>query len=84
VNRDTSGSDAHRAYLAEDPKARTGFGLALVREAAEALCWKVAAGRSAEGGALLLLALPRIAERDPSSAAVSSMNGFGLRQETSS
>lgn len=45
-------------YLAEDPKAQTGLGLALVREAVLAQGGRLAAGTSAEGGALVTLVVP--------------------------
>ncbi len=51
-------TEPHDAYIARDPKAQTGLGLALVRAAAEARGGGVVAGRSAEGGALVLMALP--------------------------
>ncbi len=59
VNEDTLGSDGSAAYVARDPKAKTGLGLALVREAALARGGRLLAGTSSEGGALLLLAVPR-------------------------
>ena len=47
-----------REYAAEDPKAQTGLGLALVKDAAEFRGGRLVAGRSSEGGALVLMALP--------------------------
>jgi two-component system, OmpR family, sensor kinase len=46
------------AYVARDPKAQTGLGLALVWEAAEARDGRLVAGVSAEGGALVAMVLP--------------------------
>ncbi|HQR26824.1 MAG TPA: HAMP domain-containing sensor histidine kinase [Nocardioides sp.] len=51
-------------YLAEDPKAQTGFGLTLVRDAAVARGGRLVAGRSVEGGALLLMAVPLVHEQE--------------------
>ena len=48
-----------------DPKSQTGLGLSLVRETAEALGGRLVAGRSAEGGALLLMVLPAVARSWP-------------------
>jgi signal transduction histidine kinase len=45
-------------YVAADPKAQSGLGLALVREAAEARSGRLVAGVSAEGGALVALSVP--------------------------
>ncbi|RNM15779.1 sensor histidine kinase [Nocardioides pocheonensis] len=45
-------------YVAEDPKAQTGLGLALVRETARARGGRVVAGVSAEGGAVVMMVLP--------------------------
>ena len=45
-------------YTAEDPKAQTGLGLALVQDAAEMRGGRLVAGRSCEGGALVLMAVP--------------------------
>ena len=42
-----------------DPLAQTGLGLELVREVARAAGGRVVAGRSAEGGALVLAVVPR-------------------------
>jgi len=47
-----------RRYVAADPKAQTGFGLALVDEVASVRGGHLVAGRSAEGGALILMLLP--------------------------
>lgn len=47
-----------RHYIAADPKAQTGFGLALVGEVASVRGGHLVAGRSAEGGALILMVLP--------------------------
>jgi signal transduction histidine kinase len=46
-------------YTARDPKAQTGLGLALVSEAADSRGGFVVAGTSAEGGALVMMAVPR-------------------------
>ncbi len=46
-------------YVARDPKSQTGLGLTLVREAAVARGGVLVAGRSAEGGALVLIVVPR-------------------------
>ncbi len=46
------------AYTAKDPKAQTGLGLSLVRDAAVARGGRVVAGRSAEGGALVVMCVP--------------------------
>ena len=46
------------AYLARDPKAQTGLGLALVWEAAEARGGRLVAGVSAEGGGLVAMVMP--------------------------
>lgn len=43
-----------------DPLSRTGLGLHLVREAAAARGGRVVAGRSADGGALLLMVVPAV------------------------
>jgi signal transduction histidine kinase len=45
-------------YTAKDPQAQTGFGLALVQDAAEFRGGRLVAGRSREGGALVLMAIP--------------------------
>lgn len=45
-------------FTAEDPKAQTGLGLALVQDAAELRGGRLVAGRSSEGGALVLMAVP--------------------------
>ncbi len=55
-------------YVASDPKAQTGLGLTLVREAAAARGGRVVAGRSAEGGALLLMAIPVVDQPRPRDA----------------
>ncbi len=47
-------------WTTADPKARTGFGLALVQECALARGGRLVAGRSAEGGAFLAVAVPRL------------------------
>jgi signal transduction histidine kinase len=47
------------ARRVSDPRARTGLGLALLQEVALARGGGVAAGRSAEGGALVVLTVPR-------------------------
>lgn len=52
-------------YTAEDPKAQTGLGLALVQDAAELRGGRLVAGRSQEGGALVLMAIPRNLPRRP-------------------
>jgi signal transduction histidine kinase len=46
-------------YAAEDPKAQTGLGLALVQDAAELRGGRLVAGRAEEGGALIMMAIPR-------------------------
>ncbi len=49
-----------------DPLSQTGLGLHLVREVAAARGGRLVAGRSAEGGALLLMALPAaVVQRGP-------------------
>ena len=45
-------------YTTEDPKSQTGLGLALVQDAAEMRGGRLVAGRSQEGGALVLMAVP--------------------------
>lgn len=50
-------------YTTEDPKAQTGLGLALVQDATEMRGGRLVAGRSAEGGALVLMAVPRVPGR---------------------
>lgn len=47
------------AYVAQDPKAQTGLGLALVWEAAAARGGYLSAGVAEEGGALVTVVLPR-------------------------
>lgn len=58
IGRGESEED-YEAYTACDPKAQTGLGLALVSDAAAALGGRLVAGRSAEGGALVAMAVPR-------------------------
>ena len=60
VNRGQLAASAaeYQDYVAEDPKAQTGLGLALVREAARARGGRVVAGVSAEGGAVVMMVLP--------------------------
>jgi signal transduction histidine kinase len=64
------------ASLTDDPKGQTGLGLTLVDEVAAVRGGRLAAGRSAEGGALVLMVLPvsvptgRGAASEPSPAAV--------------
>ncbi len=48
-----------KRYTARDPKAQTGLGLALVWEAAAARGGWLSAGQSAEGGALVVIVVPR-------------------------
>jgi two-component system, OmpR family, sensor kinase len=50
--------DVDNRYLADDPKGQTGLGLTLVQEVAAVRGGRLAAGRSAEGGALVLMILP--------------------------
>jgi len=59
-----------RRYVAADPKAQTGFGLALVHEVAAVRGGHLVAGRSAEGGALLLMLLPVDAASTPPPASL--------------
>jgi signal transduction histidine kinase len=49
-----------------DPLSQTGLGLHLVREAAGARGGRLVAGRSAEGGALLLMVVPALTARTTS------------------
>ncbi len=59
INNTESTSDTVLASSPEtDPKSQTGLGLSLVHETAEVLGGRLVAGRSAEGGALLLMVLP--------------------------
>jgi signal transduction histidine kinase len=53
----TVGND-RRDYIAADPQAQTGFGLALVKDAAELRDGRLVAGRSREGGAIVLISVP--------------------------
>ena len=50
-------------WVAADPKSQTGLGLALVRDEAVARGGRLAAGRSAEGGALVGVAVPLVRPR---------------------
>jgi signal transduction histidine kinase len=50
-------------YVVEDPKAQTGLGLALVQDAAEVRGGRLVAGRAQEGGALVMMAVPRADRR---------------------
>jgi two-component system OmpR family sensor kinase len=59
-----SDSAAQRAEFA-DPKAKTGLGLGLVREAIASRKGRVVAGRSPEGGALVLMVSPLDDRRQP-------------------
>jgi two-component system, OmpR family, sensor kinase len=54
------GTQESDATSAADPKAQTGLGLTLVSEAAAARGGHLVAGRSAEGGALLVMSVPLI------------------------
>lgn len=59
VNRGhLSTGDIDQPYLADDPKAQTGLGLALVHEAAQARGGRLVAGMSAEGGAMVMMVVP--------------------------
>jgi signal transduction histidine kinase len=51
-------AEADASYVAEDPKAQTGLGLALVREAVQLRGGRLVAGVSSEGGALVAMAVP--------------------------
>lgn len=51
-------AEADATFVAEDPKAQTGLGLALVREAVQARGGRLVAGTSSEGGALVAMAVP--------------------------
>ena len=51
-------AEADATYVAEDPKAQTGLGLALVREAVQVRGGRLVAGTSSEGGALVAMAVP--------------------------
>lgn len=51
-------AEADATFVAEDPKAQTGLGLALVREAVLARDGRLVAGTSSEGGALVAMAVP--------------------------
>jgi two-component system OmpR family sensor kinase len=51
-------AEADATYVAEDPKAQTGLGLALVREAVQVRGGRLVAGVSSEGGALVAMAVP--------------------------
>ena len=63
-------------YVAADPKAQTGFGLALVDEVASVRGGHLVAGRSAEGGALILMLLP--VDDAPSRRAPTAGDSVGL------
>jgi signal transduction histidine kinase len=56
-------------FTAKDPHAQTGFGLALVQDAAEFRGGRLVAGRSREGGALVLMAIPVTRRRHGSTPA---------------
>lgn len=51
---------APEPYMAADPQAQTGLGLNLVHEGVLARGGRLAAGVSAEGGALVTMVLPRV------------------------
>ncbi len=52
-------ADSGPGIKAVDPRSQTGFGLSLLRDAAESRGGHVATGRSAEGGALVVMVVPR-------------------------
>jgi signal transduction histidine kinase len=52
-------AEAGGDHVVEDPKAQTGLGLALVQDAAEFRGGRLVAGRAQEGGALVMMAVPR-------------------------
>ncbi len=61
VNRDEfDAANDSGSYTAEDPKAQTGLGLALVWEAARGRGGRVVAGTSEEGGALVTIRVPTV------------------------
>lgn len=51
-------ADGGPGMVASDPKSQTGLGLALVHESAAFRGGRVVTGRAAEGGALVLMAVP--------------------------
>ena len=55
--------DGSAGWVAADPKSQTGLGLALVRDEAVARGGRLVAGRSAEGGALVVVAVPLVRPR---------------------
>jgi len=63
-----------RAYRTADPKAQTGFGMAIVHEILKLEGGMLRAGVSREGGALVLMAIPAAqdpsAEREPVNSAL--------------
>jgi two-component system, OmpR family, sensor kinase len=70
--------DSPSDFIASDPKSQTGLGLALVREAAEARGGCLVAGSSAEGGALVVMALPQQELRPRLATRVSTGSGQGV------
>ncbi|MCW2761581.1 MAG: sensor histidine kinase [Marmoricola sp.] len=65
------------SYMAMDPRAQTGLGLALVQEAVLARGGRLAAGTSAEGGALVTLVVPHV--QAPARSAASAAIGTNRR-----
>lgn len=65
VNQPGRSAPADTSAARIDPLAQTGLGLELVREVARAAGGRVVAGRSAEGGALVLAVVPRQAAAPP-------------------
>lgn len=64
LSRGDLGPGEHpETYLAVDPMAQTGLGLALVREVVVARGGRLAAGTSAEGGALVMMVVPHLTAR---------------------
>jgi signal transduction histidine kinase len=58
INEMREDASVAATFTAADPKAQTGLGLGLVREAVAARGGKILAGRSDDGGASVLMVLP--------------------------